>query len=97
MTGICGVSAIKGVMMVGSQALTLCFLCLSSQVLMMAPQHLPSTRMAPLGMLLGLLLVTSWLTICLSCKNSVSVFLWIGAVGGDLGEPSCLQEHYGTG
>lgn len=37
---------------------------------MMAPQHLPSTRMAPLGMLLGLLLVTSWLTICLSCKNS---------------------------
>ncbi|XP_051058232.1 nucleotide exchange factor SIL1 isoform X2 [Phodopus roborovskii] len=35
----------------------------------MAPQHLPSTRMAPLGVLLGLL-VTSWFTFCLSCQNS---------------------------
>lgn len=35
----------------------------------MAPQHLPSTRMASPGMLLGLLL-TSCLTLCLSCQNS---------------------------
>eukprot|EP00073_Rattus_norvegicus_P054002 XP_017456395.1 PREDICTED: nucleotide exchange factor SIL1 isoform X2 [Rattus norvegicus] len=35
----------------------------------MAPQHLPSTRMAPQGMLLGLLLA-SCLTFCLSCQNS---------------------------
>lgn len=35
----------------------------------MAPQHLPSTRMAPRGMLLGLLLA-SCLTFCLSCQNS---------------------------
>nr|XP_042119738.1 nucleotide exchange factor SIL1 [Peromyscus maniculatus bairdii] len=39
------------------------------QVLTMAPQHLYSTRRAPLGMLLGLL-VTSWFTSCLSCQNS---------------------------
>uniref|UniRef100_A0A8I5Y965 Uncharacterized protein n=1 Tax=Rattus norvegicus TaxID=10116 RepID=A0A8I5Y965_RAT len=37
----------------------------------MAPQHLPSTRMAPQGMLLGLLLA-SCLTFCLSCQNSAS-------------------------
>ncbi|XP_029403088.1 nucleotide exchange factor SIL1 isoform X1 [Mus pahari] len=37
--------------------------------LVMVPQHLPSTRMAPPGMLLGLLL-TSCLTLCLSCQNS---------------------------
>lgn len=78
--------AIMGIMMMGSQALTFCFLRLSPQVLMMAP----------LGMLLGLL-VTSWVTVCFSCKNSVSVFLSNGAVGGGLGEPSCLQEHYGIG
>lgn len=35
----------------------------------MALQHLPSAKMAPLGMLLGLLL-TSCLTLCLSCQNS---------------------------
>ncbi|KAL6038007.1 hypothetical protein STEG23_022700, partial [Scotinomys teguina] len=34
-----------------------------------APQHLRSSRMASLGMLLGLL-VTSWFTSCLSCQNS---------------------------
>lgn len=52
-----------------NQALTFCFLCLYPQVLVMAPQHLPSTRMAPRGMLLGLLLA-SCLTFCLSCQNS---------------------------
>lgn len=57
--------------MMGSQALTFCFLHLSPQVLMMAPR----------GMLLGLL-VTSWVTVCLSCKNSVSVFLSIGDWSG---------------
>ncbi|XP_031221209.1 nucleotide exchange factor SIL1 isoform X2 [Mastomys coucha] len=35
----------------------------------MALQHLSSAKMAPLGMLLGLLL-TSCLTLCLSCQNS---------------------------
>ncbi|XP_031221208.1 nucleotide exchange factor SIL1 isoform X1 [Mastomys coucha] len=38
-------------------------------VLVMALQHLSSAKMAPLGMLLGLLL-TSCLTLCLSCQNS---------------------------
>ncbi|ERE81249.1 nucleotide exchange factor SIL1 precursor [Cricetulus griseus] len=44
--------------------------------LIMAPQHLPSTRVAPLGLLLGLL-VTSCFTFCLSCRNSdVSSDVW---------------------
>lgn len=75
--------------------LILCFLCLYSSGLFMPFQGLPLSRMAPLGMLLGLL-IASCFTFCFSHQNQVSTLSQEGSFLGPK-KPLCHQGCCGSG